>query len=147
MLILILQLSTLLNACTHNSYLPPISKPKRVTKSNAIIVDNIYCNNLDGSICQGILLTDISDHFPVFCICTNAIPASNNSTDKYVTSYTVQNIETFKGKILRVNWTNVTNCLECQSAYSHFHQKFEKCMKNVFHFVKSSYVIEIGKYG
>ena len=79
------------------------------------------CNNLGSSMCQSILLTDISDHFPVFCISANALPASNNSADNYVRSYTVQNIGTFKDKLSLVNWTSVTNCFECQSAYSHYH--------------------------
>ena len=52
-----------------NLFLPIINRPTRVTHSTATIIDHIYCNNIkDCDIYQGILYTDISDHFPVFCI-------------------------------------------------------------------------------
>ena len=45
--------------------IPYIKLPTRVTDSSATLIDNIFCNNPD--IRAGILLSDISDHYPYFC--------------------------------------------------------------------------------
>ena len=51
-------------------FLPLISPPTRITQNSATIIDNIYSNNIGKPECghNGILVTDISDHFPIFHI-------------------------------------------------------------------------------
>ena len=53
-----------------NSFVPLINRPTRITKSSATLIDNIFSNDLDGltNCTQCILVTDISDHFPVVYI-------------------------------------------------------------------------------
>ena len=51
------------------SYIPLINKPTRVTETIATIIDNIFTNSNNWSnISRGILPTDVSDHFSIFCI-------------------------------------------------------------------------------
>ena len=54
--------------------LPTNFKPTRVTDSSATLLDNIYTNIPD--ICirneSGILLTKITDHYPIFTIRSDA---------------------------------------------------------------------------
>ena len=50
---------------TNASY-PTISKPTRVTKHSATILDNIITDITGYCIKSGVLYNDISDHFPVF---------------------------------------------------------------------------------
>ena len=54
-----------------NGFIPLITRPTRVTQSTATLIDNIFTNQLV-EVCnaslQGILLTDISDHYPVFYV-------------------------------------------------------------------------------
>ena len=45
-----------------------IDQPTRVTTSTSTLLDNIIFSNSATVILSGILLTDISDHLPVFCI-------------------------------------------------------------------------------
>ena len=54
----------------NNNFVPIINRPTRITDRSASLIDHIMCNNYGPSIkCyQGILLTDISDHYPVFHI-------------------------------------------------------------------------------
>ena len=49
-------------------FLPLISRLTRVTTSSATLIDNIFTNNFNHSTAssQGILVTDVSDHFPIF---------------------------------------------------------------------------------
>ena len=57
------------------SFLPIISKPTRITDNSATLIDDFFINepcNFE----SGILISDISDHFPIFFIskkifCTN----------------------------------------------------------------------------
>ena len=53
-----------------SSLLPTITKPTRVTKNSATLIDNIFSNSLlcTQKIMTGILYCDNSDHFPVFYI-------------------------------------------------------------------------------
>ena len=54
-----------------NGFISLITRPTRVTISSATIIDNIFTNQFSsqlGESLQGILLTDISDHYPVFYI-------------------------------------------------------------------------------
>ena len=53
-----------------NSFVPLINRPTRITESSATLIDNIFSNDLDGLTngIQCILVTDISDHFPVVYI-------------------------------------------------------------------------------
>ena len=47
-----------------------ITRPTRVTATSATLIDNIFTNNFENfkDSFQGILVIDISDHYPVFYI-------------------------------------------------------------------------------
>ena len=52
-----------------NCFIPLITRPTRITNSSATLIDNIFTNQFSSQqSLQGILLTDISDHYPVFYI-------------------------------------------------------------------------------
>ena len=49
--------------------IPTISKPTRITKSTATLIDNIIVSeNLCGSYHSNVLINDMSDHMPTICI-------------------------------------------------------------------------------
>ena len=52
------------------SFFPLINRPTRVTQSTATVIDNIFTNNLTCTekSFQGLFVTDISDHYPIFHI-------------------------------------------------------------------------------
>lgn len=49
-------------------FYPLILKPSRITKDSATLIDNIFVNITDGKINSGLLVTDVSDHLPVFAV-------------------------------------------------------------------------------
>ena len=56
------------NQFSSSGYMPLITKPTRITKSTATLID-IFTNNLSKmEHLNGTLLNDISDHFPIFTI-------------------------------------------------------------------------------
>ena len=61
---------------------PLIIKPTRITATSATIIDNIFTNNIKCKIESGILVSDITDHLPIFSSC-----ASNNCSNTTVKKY------------------------------------------------------------
>ena len=47
---------------------PLIDKPTRITDHSATLIDNIFTNELDSKINSGLLISDISDHLPIFAV-------------------------------------------------------------------------------
>ena len=57
-----------------------IDKPARITSSTATLIDHLYTNNLKNPYIPGILIADISDHLPIFCLIKCNTPRHLNST-------------------------------------------------------------------
>ena len=54
------------NQLSSSGYMPLITKPTRITKSTATLIDNIFTNNLSRTEhSSGIIINDISDHLPI----------------------------------------------------------------------------------
>ena len=49
-----------------NYCFPVITQPTRITDHSQTLIDHIYINALEKNLLSGILMSDISDHFPVF---------------------------------------------------------------------------------
>ena len=50
------------------SLFPLINKSTRITNQCHSIIDNIYTNSINEDIISGVIIADISDHFPIFGI-------------------------------------------------------------------------------
>ena len=86
-----------------NSFIPNINRPTRVTKHNATIIDNIFTNYINTSSKSGILYTDLSDHFPIFCMIEDCMVKSKN---EFITRRIVSetNITKFVDSIKLIDW-------------------------------------------
>ena len=54
-----------LNSLSSVSLIPVITKPTRITDQTATLIDNIFISN-PVNFTSGIIISDISDHFPIF---------------------------------------------------------------------------------
>ena len=113
---------------------PLITKPTRVTKTTATLIDHILTNNIDitSDHLQGILCTDISDHYVIFHIAGNIKCDETNSPDvRFIRDIRQCNVNKFINEMQLVEWDSVTNKTETQAAYSEFHrilcEKYNKC--------------------
>ena len=50
------------------SLFPLINQPTRITSQCNSIINNIYINSINEDIFSGVIIADISDHFPIFSI-------------------------------------------------------------------------------
>ena len=64
---------------TSYSFYPSITKPTRITTKSATLIDNIFTNSHTKQT-AGILVTDISDHLPIF-LSTNLSTYKENVDD------------------------------------------------------------------
>ena len=62
-----------------NHFYPLISRPTRITKSSATVIDNIYCNmpNISNTMEVRLLHANISDHKGILCIDNNTLLSKN----------------------------------------------------------------------
>lgn len=124
-----------------HSFIPLINKPTRVSNVSATLIDNIYCNDVHSNqVFKGILYTDISDHFPIFCInLTNLI--TSKSCNAMTRSLSQQNINIFYDALRLVNWQAVQSCTDCQQSYTLFYELFYKCYDECFplRIIKNNY--------
>ena len=97
------------NQFSSSGYTPLITKPTRITKSTATLIDNIFANNLNKmEHLNGILLNDISDHFPIFTITEhelqNCLPKTPKIDDCITRLITKKSLEAFCCKIKNCDW-------------------------------------------
>ena len=109
-----------LNLMYTHSYVPLITKATRIFKSSATLIDNIFTNNICSDYMNGILMTDISDHFPIYTI-TKHIKDKNIPKTKTIRVINETNSKIFKEKLQLIDWTPVLLSTDPQCGYDLFH--------------------------
>ena len=118
-----------MNSC---SMCPSITKPTRITYKSATLIDNIFTNSHHKHI-AGLILTDISDHLPIF-ISTNLSAYQNEETYSNVDVREIndQNICKFNQKLGSVDWDDVCCSNDVDTTYNCFIDKFNVLYNVVF---------------
>ena len=106
-----------LNLMYTHSYIPLITKATRVYKSSATLIDNIFTNNVGSDNMNGVLMTDISDHFPIYTI-TKHIKEKEIQRTKTIRVTSEVNIKKFKDKLLNIDWHPVLSTTNPQDGYT-----------------------------
>ena len=112
---------------------PLITKPTRVTRESATLIDHVLTNNFDinSKHVQGILCTSISDHYAIFHIAGNAGITSADDIPVLKRNFTQNNMTRFTNEMENVDWEFIKNIDDTQTAYSVFHnllvEKFNSC--------------------
>ena len=106
-----------------NNFLPLINRPTRVTQKTATLIDNIFTNNLDVNrkFHNGILYTDISDHFPVFHISEVENLQRQEKRSIYIRNHNLDNLTAFKNALSMKDWSDLYSITDPQAASTFFH--------------------------
>ena len=128
-----------------NNVFPLITKPIRVTPTTATLIDLVLTNTFDiwGKHRQGILCTDILDHYAVFYIAGNTMCKSKDSLSPAMKrDLSHSNAQKLIDEMQQVDWQIVTEIRDPQNAYSQFHNIICKTYDNFFPYKKctSGYV-------
>ena len=73
---------------------------------------------------QGILVTDVTDHYPIFHIAHFEKLSSLKDYYHLTRQMNLKNYETIKLLISQYDWSNVTNHDTCQNAFTLFNKAF-----------------------
>ena len=106
-----------------NGFLPLITRPSRVTATSATLIDNIFTNDI-GDInhsVQGLFITDISDHFPVFHI-AKQMEIEEKDAYIYKRLYGSQNKDNFCHAMSNISWDEISRATDTQQAFDTFHK-------------------------
>jgi len=113
-------------------FLQTINKPTRVTSHSAKIIDYSLTNSPDLINETYLLISDLSDHFPVFqYLSLKTYNATVNSTPTQ-RNFSAANIRNFKLALSANDWTPITSCANTQEAYNRFEQHFNSLFNLFF---------------
>jgi hypothetical protein len=122
----------LFNIFHSNGLVPTITKPTRITHTSATLIDNIYISLKGNTIgTSGILLTDISDHLPIF-VCLGQQTSKHKKSFINVTKriFNAGNIQAINDILLNRNW-DYLNDLSANEAYNDFAKILEEILDTV----------------
>ena len=107
------------------------SSPIQVGQTEPSNIPDSWLAVLESSTNDIQVYTDISDHFPIFCI--NLRNHSTIKTNNVINrSLSVTNIQTFGDAIEKLDWRPVQTCNDCQQSYTLFYEIFYKCYNESF---------------
>ena len=104
-------------------YVPLITKPTRITDHSATIIDNIIYNDINNlNSYNGILISDLSDHLPIFHIQTLH---SQNTENEFIITRNMckRNTDSFVEMVNSCTWDDVISCTDPKQSFTNFHNK------------------------
>ena len=101
-------IQTFFNTLLSHGFFPTISRTTRSSHPSYTLLDNIFCNDLSRMMCSGVILDDLSDHFPVFAsLSVNLSPSDNNAKSQRIQQiFDYKRIEEFN-HFLYLNLQNI----------------------------------------
>ena len=122
-----------LDALCCKSFVPLITKPTRSIGNSHTLVDNIITNNIEELQypMQGLFLTDISDHYPIFSM-NWRIQDKTIDLVSWQRSMSLKNYNKFKQLLAQTNWADVYRDAETNVAYEKFHAKLKLAYDRAF---------------
>ena len=111
--------------------IPVITKPTRVTHSSATLIDNILISEgLKHTSTSGVLITDLSDHFP----CLLTLKEFNISIKKchqvIKRKLNKESLDKIKKDLTSYKWNDELNNLSTNKAFDLFHNKLQSSLNH-----------------
>jgi hypothetical protein len=112
------------NTYTTHGFSQLILKASRIQGNSKSLIDHILTNASPPSINTGVILNDISDHFPVFTV----IPVKNVRAGKrrFLTrKYNTESLSNFKLQLAALSWEEALSKTDVDLAYECFFRDFK----------------------
>ena len=112
-----------------------INRPTRVNKDSCTLIDHIWSNCLDKFDCNGIIHTNISDHFPVFSsflLKDNMKGGDGETRQLSFRIFNDDNVNKFKAELGQITWDLVFNTDNADVAFDHFFLFFKSVFDKNF---------------
>lgn len=110
-----------------SSFYPLITKPTRITKTSATLIDNIFENRFCDKTISGLLFTDSSDHLPVFQITVGQCQTRSQTREtRKIRTINDNNISRLCEDLDRTDCSEIHSCTDPENAYILFYTKLMK---------------------
>ena len=125
--------SEFLDLMFSNSFIPLVNKPTRITSNSATLIDNIFTNEYksENKYMTGILITDISDHYPI-CHIVQCQKKTQAETYQLIRLINKSNLRKYINNIQNHDWTLVNQYRLCQTAFSYFSETLKRIFCDAF---------------
>ena len=108
---------------------PLITRPTRITKHSATLIDKKFTTELHKSTVSGLLINDLSDHLPVFQICDYVDNFHQIVNQSFRTrSVDGEQLQAFINTLAIIKWDKILNNDDVNSSY----KKFIEMFKNIY---------------
>ena len=115
-----------------NMFFPMITRPTRITSHTATLLDNIFANKCFDHSRSGLLITDISDHLPVFLIYSNNDSSNSHTHDPVVIrDNNKENLASFLETLKEIIWSSLDGSHNIRNAYNSFIKTYSESYKCV----------------
>ena len=114
-----------------HGFLQLVSLPTRISNNSATLIDHIYTNATLNNFETYIILSDISDHFPICHIISDKTKEKKPNYIQ-VQNFNEENILSFKEDLSNTNWACVFDQDHTQTAYDKFYEIFSGKYNNHF---------------
>ena len=109
------------------SLFPLINQPTRITNQCHSIIDNIYTNSINEDIISGVIIADISDHFPIFCILQKDIHKKETEHFFNLQANSEKNIYKLNCLLALESWHLVFGANDVSDSYNAFMRYYNYC--------------------
>lgn len=112
--------------------IPLVNKPTRVTSHSATLIDNIFTNCFQQNTLNGIILNDISDHFPISPYFKDNLPTRQKNEKIHKREFTERNLLKFQTALSQINWFNVLSDQDPNDLHLSFANEYSKHFEECF---------------
>jgi hypothetical protein len=115
--------NTFIDLLFSNGLLQLVTKPTRCTNTSATLLDHVITNSQANNFASYVLISFISDHFPVICEISNNVPPPK---PKILESrnFSTLNVSNFNTFLNNQNWDTLLAIEDPQMAYNEFSDTF-----------------------
>ena len=106
---------------TSYSFQAIITKPTRITPHSSTLIDNIFTNDYS-VLTPGILITDISDHLPIFVSLSANLKKSASKSTQLKRDTCLENIQNLINDLRETKWQQILIGGSVNAVYKSFHK-------------------------
>ena len=110
-----------LNLMLSKSFIPLTRKPTRITDVASTLIDNIFVNNLFLVLTSGIVVSDVTDHFPIYVLVSNFLNVKSHQTYKPgIRVMSDSNLSNLRDRLRSADWSAVYNHRNLNASFESF---------------------------
>ena len=107
--------------------IPTITRPTRITKNSATLIDNILVSqSLCGNYDSGILVDDISDHMPSVCVFWSLKGVGKDPVQITTRGTRPRNMTALKHHLLNYDWQTLLSSSDPNMSMTRFHNIIQR---------------------